>query len=186
MNTPSHFILQAALAKRYKIVKRNAFLWGAVAPDVPLYLLSVLGALYFWLRGTPPREALPYMFDTLFYDNPFWIASHNMLHSPTMLLLLAGGWWLARRVGGRSFAWFIWLIAGCAVHTLVDIPTHYNDGPLLFFPLEWTTRFSSPVSYWDPAHYGVQFTIFELSLDIALLVYLLAPWFRRRFKKKLV
>lgn len=45
MNTPSHFIIQAALAKSAAHPKlvRSAFLWGAVAPDIPLYLLSIFG-----------------------------------------------------------------------------------------------------------------------------------------------
>ena len=183
MNTPSHWLIQAGLAKRYKVVQRRAFLWGAIAPDIPLYLLSIGGALYYLLIGTPLNEAMPYMFDTLFYENVYWVALHNLLHSPTMLLLLAGAWWLVRRFTGKNLYAFIWFIAGCALHTLVDIPVHHNDGPLLLFPLEWTLRFNSPISYWDPEHYGIPFTIFELCLDIALLVYLLRPWFKRRFSR---
>ena len=73
------------------------------------------------------------------------------------------------------------------LHTLIDIPIHYDDGPLLLFPLNWDLRFMSPVSYWDPNRYGIPFTIFEHSLDIVLLVFLIytsrkgiAEWFLRR------
>jgi hypothetical protein len=55
---------------------------------------------------------------------------------------------------------------------VVDIATHVDDGPLLLFPLHWTLRFQSPVSYWDRTHYGREFTIFELTLDVLCLGYL--------------
>ncbi len=35
----------------------------------------------------------------------------------------------------------------------MDLPVHHDDGHRHFFPLsDW--RFASPVSYWDPEHYG--------------------------------
>lgn len=181
MNTPSHWLIQAGLAKRFKRIRRTAFLWGSVAPDLPLYVLSLFGALYYLGRGMPLREALDYVWGTLFFESPFWVASHNLLHSPTMLLLLAGGWWLLRRSTSRDHPWFIWFILGCALHTAVDIPTHHDDGPLLLFPFNWTLRFISPVSYWDPEHYGDIFAPLELLLDGLLLAYLTTPWLRRRF-----
>jgi len=47
------------------------------------------------------------------------------------------------------------------LHTLTDLPVHHDDGHRHFFPLsDW--RFDSPVSYWDPAHYGHLFKWFEL------------------------
>jgi hypothetical protein len=73
---------------------------------------------------------------------------------------------------------------GCLVHTAVDIPCHVDDGPLLFFPFNWNIRYHSPVSYWDPRHYGTQFAIFELSLDLVLLLYLFVPLLRRRLSKR--
>ena len=75
--------------------------------------------------------------------------------------------------------WLFWFFAACFVHSVIDILTHAMDGPLILFPFNWSLRFQSPVSYWDPAHYGTQFTIFELTLDVALLVYLLLPPARR-------
>jgi hypothetical protein len=72
---------------------------------------------------------------------------------------------------------------GCAIHTAGDIPVHHNDGPLLLFPFEWSVRFYSPVSYWHPDYYAVQFGVFETLLVVAMLAYLLIPpllrWVRR-------
>jgi hypothetical protein len=58
------------------------------------------------------------------------------------------------------------------LHTLIDIPLHVTDGPLLLFPLNWTLRYRSPVSYWDPSFYGREWSIFEHLLDAVLLIYL--------------
>ncbi|MGI8738245.1 MAG: hypothetical protein ACR2KU_00935 [Gammaproteobacteria bacterium] len=39
------------------------------------------------------------------------------------------------------------------LHVLFDLPLHHDDAHRHFFPFsDW--RFYSPVSYWDPAHYG--------------------------------
>lgn len=39
------------------------------------------------------------------------------------------------------------------LHIATDLPLHHDDGHRHFLPLSrW--RFESPVSYWDPAHFG--------------------------------
>ncbi|MDQ6971679.1 MAG: hypothetical protein Q9M30_03440 [Mariprofundaceae bacterium] len=39
------------------------------------------------------------------------------------------------------------------LHSCFDFPLHHNDAHHHFYPLSmW--QFHSPVSYWDPAHYG--------------------------------
>ena len=92
-----------------------------------------------------------------------------------MLLMLIGGTFLAGRawpVWSRASRWWRWFFISCLCHSLVDIVTHFDDGPVLFFPFDFSYRFSSPVSYWDPAHYGRQFMVFEVVLDLVLLVWL--------------
>jgi hypothetical protein len=69
----------------------------------------------------------------------------------------------------------LWFSLGSLLHTLIDIPTHAGDGPLLFFPFDWQTRFNSPLSYWDPNFYGLQFMVFEILLTVGLLAYLFLP-----------
>ena len=40
-----------------------------------------------------------------------------------------------------------------ALHVPEDLFLHHDDGHRHFYPLsQW--RYSSPVSYWDPNHYG--------------------------------
>lgn len=178
MNTPSHFLITAAIERalpRVPIVK-TAFLLGSVAPDLPLWLLSIGGILYYHLiLGWSTADTASLLFDTLYFHNPFWIAAYSLLHAP--LILLTGillVWPTRRNIGSRS-RWGFWFLLACSLHSLIDIFTHANDGPLLLFPLNWTIRFNSPLSYWDDRYYGKEFQWFELGLDIVLLLYLVTP-----------
>ena len=176
MRTPSHLIITAALRRgplaKVKIAT-PAFLVGAVAPDLPLYLLSVGRALYLYLtQGRPITSVHSFMFNDLYFSDPLWIIAHNTLHAPLVLLAVLALTWRYRAAGtGSGFALF-WFFAACLFHTALDIPTHATDGPLLLFPFNWHYRFHSPISYWDPAHHGTLFSLFEYSLDILLLLYL--------------
>ena len=178
MNTPSHFLMTAALDKtlpRVPIVK-SAFLLGSVAPDIPLWLLSIGGMVYYqYVLDWSAADTFNHMFDTLYFHDPVWMTLHNFLHSPVILLTgIAIVWRSRRNIGSRS-RWFFWFFAACLLHTSVDILTHVDDGPLIFFPLDWHTRFQSTVSYWDDRHHAQTFAIFEQSANLFFIVYLRAP-----------
>ena len=184
MRTPSHFILSAALAKAGKKripIATTACLLGSVAPDVPLVLLSTGTAFYLFLtQGRPLTGAHAFMFNDLFYNNPLWIVTHNSLHAPLVLTLgLALSWSQRRAVSTHGHRLF-WFFAAAAFHTTVDIATHASDGPLLLFPFDWTLRFHSPVSYWEPGFYPEVVTFLEYGLDLAALLYLSVTRLRRR------
>ena len=180
MNTPAHIVIAASLAKAVPAVPMSsAFLLGSVAPDLPLYALSLVGGLYYTrVKKMPPKDAADLMFNTLFFENKAWIAMHNSLHSPILLVLLMLP--LVFFLQHAAVAWFFWFLLSCLLHTALDIPTHHNDGPLLFFPFDWKTRFISPISYWDKARGARRFFVFESALVIILLIYLLAPWLSSR------
>ena len=186
MNTPSHFIMTAAVDKalpRVPIVK-SAFLLGSVAPDLPLWLLSIGSLIYYhFVQGWTMVETTRLMFDDLYFHNPFWIAFHNLFHSPLLLLLGISAVWRSRRNIGSTHRWWFWFFVACLFHSTADILTHADDGPLLLFPLNWTLRFHSPISYWDPNHYGRQFQQFELVLDSVLLIYLLKGYICSSLRK---
>lgn len=62
------------------------------------------------------------------------------------------------------------------LHCITDMPLHHDDGHPHFWPFSsWI--YSSPVSYWDPSHYGNQWSFFEL-LVAAVLIALL--WRRHK------
>lgn len=190
MNTPSHLIINAALRKRVGDalpIPRSAFLLGAVLPDIPLWLLWIGSYVYYrYILNNPAVVPMDPMFDRFYFTNPLWIAGHNLLHAPLILLSTMALLWRFRAAPGARGHWWFWFAAGCLVHSALDIPTHVDDGPVLFFPLEWSIRFQSPISYWDPRHFGREFAIFELLLDLALLTYLFGPslwgWLRRRVR----
>jgi membrane-bound metal-dependent hydrolase YbcI (DUF457 family) len=183
LNTPSHLIINAAIYKKAarKEIQKIAFLLGSFLPDIPLGLLSIGSFFYFRFLGQDVESFMPRVFDDLFFNNPWWIASHNFLHSPLLLLIFLAILWRHRHKVGTRGHWWLWFVIGCIIHTIFDILTHSTDGPLLFWPLDWHTRFRSPVSYYDPAYFGAQFAIFELGLDIVLLGYLFLPKLRKRF-----
>ncbi len=187
MNTPSHLIINAALSKALHRVpmQRSAFLFGAVMPDIPFFLLTIGGFIYYrFIQGQEVSVIMAYMFNQLYFHDPLWISAHNLLHSPTLLLLGLAALWRFRDRSDSRLRWGFWFLAGCLVHTALDIPTHVNDGPLLFFPFEWTLRFTSPVSYWDDTYFGREFAIFEMALNGVLLLYLFAPMLWRLMRRE--
>jgi hypothetical protein len=175
MNTPTHLVINWSLARssgqEYPL---SAVLIGSVAPDIPLYLLSLGGAAYYgWWKGMPTGEVADKIWGELYFRDPWWMSLHNLLHSPLMLIAMLVMLWFA--LGRADFlsagswgGWLSWFFLSCLAHSLVDIPVHHNDGPLLFWPLNWQWRFNSPVSYWHPAYYGIPCMIFELGLLVWL------------------
>ena len=177
MQTYSHFLLTAVLQPHLQAnnnaEERMALLAGSFWPDVPLTLISigyVLDRRY--LRSyLPDKTRCSPTYNDLYFNNPWWIAAHSLLHAPLPILFigLVGYLW-RRRTFGR---WLFWFAAGCGLHTAVDIFTHANDGPVILFPLDWHKRFHAPISYWDPAHNGRFFRLLEHLFDLFLVLYLL-------------
>lgn len=155
----------------------SAVLLGSIAPDVSLYFLSIGGAAWFsWIEKMKPREVGRHMFGDLFYNDPIWISLHNVLHSPTVLLAALI---IIFAICGREQvvnSWWAWFFGSCLLHTMVDIPVHHDDGPLIFWPLNWSCRFASPISYWDPDHYASIAIPFEIVLALTLSAVLLWQW----------
>jgi hypothetical protein len=190
MQTQSHWLMTAwlnqALQRRQVRVQSRAFLFGSILPDVPFWLLTVVGEIYYtWFARTPTGESpMVYLHFRLYFTDPVWIISHNLFHAPIILLALLLAGWVGVLVGQRWGASLFWFVCGAGLHSLIDIVTHNTDGPLLFFPFDWTYRFPSPVSYWEPAHYGSIFMPLELALDLWLVIYLLVLWRRQWLNRK--
>ncbi len=142
-----------------------AFTVGGLAPDIGLTVMTAGASLVLpRTRGMTRKEVFEYVFGTLFFESKPWIAASNVLHSPVVVtaLSLAG-----RRSKLGSFA------AGCALHIAMDVPVHHDDGPVLGWPLNWSYRFRSPVSYWDRQHHAAIVAPLDLAITIvggALLV----------------
>ena len=158
---------------------------GSFAPDTPLILLT-MGFIAWDMaeqRGLDMRSDegranshTGRLFSDLFF-NAHWVkAVHNLFHAPLLVgmytLLGYLGWLRGREWGARLF----WFGLACTAHTAIDIPLHYDDGPLLFFPFDFETRFRSPVSYWDPKRHGRIFVRIEHVLLVFLLLFLFYLW----------
>lgn len=207
MQTYSHFVMTLLINRRLKNhpnetikklppVRTGALLLGSFLPDLPLIAMALTtigvdistgafeGASDAEIRMTSLTGRL---FDDWFFNNPWVIAPHNFFHSPVVNICLIGlGFWLWKR-GVKWGSWVFWLACATMLHTLIDIPIHADDGPLLLFPFNWTFRFYSPVSYWDPRYYGTEFAIFEHLLLVGMLVAVAVPaaqgvirWFKDR------
>lgn len=199
MNTYSHYIITAYLNRRRKQheekaataeslgaklppINSNAFLLGSVLPDFMLIFISaaVIGYNRIFNSSEIARENVGYFFSYMYFNDWRIIAAHSLFHAPLIITgLFALGWWgqKQQRPWGRTLIWFA---LACGLHSIIDILTHFDDGPVLFFPFNWSYRFSSPISYWDPNHYGYIFAPLEHLLDLGLIIYLVWHWRKRR------
>ncbi|AXT85061.1 hypothetical protein C6I20_07590 [Aeromicrobium sp. A1-2] len=189
MITPTHIVLNVGLAKWFRArpifadrSTRRLFILGGLAPDVGLFAAATGATAYLVIsRGWSVRESFQVIFDDYFYAEPVFVIAHNLLHAPLVIVglyavaLVAAGRGRPRLGNGlKAFA------LGCAVHTAVDIPVHHNDGPLLLFPFEWSLRFNSPVSYYDPDHFGSVLAPIDAAITVVGGLLIVVVWAMRR------
>jgi hypothetical protein len=137
---------------------------GAVAPDLPVMLLFAGTVAIERLNGTPFRECVEH-FSASYFQDPLWVSAHSLLHSP--VCLFAGFALVSALASNRTRLPLFSFLCGCTLHSLADFATHYDDGPLLLWPFDWETRLHSPVSHWDPAHFGIPFLCAEAVMNFA-------------------
>ena len=194
MQTYTHFLMTAVLNTSLKArkvaVDSKMLLLGSVLPDFPLILLSGVTWLYYgWINPVmgdarmQMQGGLFRLMDIFYFTDPVWIASISLFQSPLMLLAFSAlGWWAYK----RGYQWglpLLWLMVGCSLHSFVDILTHHDDGPVLFFPFNWEYRFPSPISYWDRRHYAEIVSPLEHLFDLAVLIFYSARWVTQRFRR---
>lgn len=189
MQTYSHFLVTALAQDRLKQkgvpVHTKGILLGSFMPDVPLIIFTLGFFIYYrWLYPPPNDNSLfgP-LYDNYYFHDPVWITGHSLFHSPIPITLwMALGYYFGLRRGKKWGVALFWFAIGCAFHTFIDILTHFNDGPLLFYPFNWQYRFSSPISYWDPRRYGGIFAIFEHLLNVGAIGYFIgrSRWVREK------
>ncbi|MEM9451791.1 MAG: hypothetical protein AAGA75_25135 [Cyanobacteria bacterium P01_E01_bin.6] len=116
-----------------------AIVTGAILPDIPIFVFYFVEKI---LRKTPERIIWSQVY---FQEN--WQNFIDVFNSlPLMVLGLAISIW------GKSTV-VIALFISMMLHIAGDLPLHHDDAHRHFLPFSnW--RFISPVSYWDPRHYG--------------------------------
>lgn len=177
MHTQTHIIMGAALLGR-DIPKRA---WiaalGGILPDLPM--LITVAALK--IIGIPD----PIIFGFLYWQEPWQVANavgHNFwLWSGVLLVALA----LRERLSATAdaidrFSLVMVLSGSALLHSIIDFLCHREDAHMSLWPVtRW--KFISPVSYWDTAHYGQYFALFEATLGLALAIVIF-----RRFRNRWV
>ncbi|MEM9771399.1 MAG: hypothetical protein AAF889_07335 [Cyanobacteria bacterium P01_D01_bin.73] len=168
MNTPSHAIINLAILGRKKRPDWNwPIVLGSLIPDLAMFVF------YGWAKlisRLPERQ----IWDVAYYE-PFWQNVFDVWNSiPLSLVGIGVGVWVNRQEKWRQWQWLGTVIAICCasvlLHCLVDLPVHREDAHRHFWPLT-NARFESPISYWDPNHYGNIFSLFEIALVLILSLY---------------
>jgi hypothetical protein len=148
---------------------------GGVAPDVTM----IATVLVLKLFGISDMIIFGFL-----YWQPWWQIANAISHN---VWLWGGGLLLAIVMRERQSlsaahidAWSLPAIfcASALLHTVIDFLVHREDGHMSFWPVSYW-RFMSPVSYWDSAHYGSYFQVFETSLGLALAGLLYASYKHR-------
>ena len=158
MLTPTHTLLSCGLLTRRNSWARNlAVLAGGVAPDMPMFGMFIWDR---WVMGLGEEQIWEGRYWTDAWQIPTAIG-HSI---PLALLLLALG--MAVR-----WQWLSAFALSVLVHVAGDLPFHNDDAHMHLWPLSrW--KFISPVSYYDPNHYGNIMHFVELALMIAMMALL--------------
>jgi len=185
MKSPSHALIGLACGKMIGLDRKMTryVIAGATAPDVPLALVWSWVAAGVTLRsGSINQTEIQQAFDPIYFGFGWTSALHNVLHSPLSLLgllLLAQ----AARAFSPDLASRLWVfLMGAATHSLVDIATHIQDGPLVLWPINYSLRLEGFVSHWDPMHGGLWMTGLESGAGIFVAAYIILErrsWFTR-------
>ena len=184
-------------------INTKALLFGSILPDLALIIIAIICIARDWFVGVFKSPAWQQfdsshaptsflldlswtvsLFDDWFFNHSVVITLQNTFHSPLILLALIAicyfSWCKRAKIRSKNtcsrYSVLFWIFCAALLHTIIDIPLHSTDGPLIFFPFDWNYRFASPISYWDPNYYGHIWSIFEHSLDIVILLFLIFYW----------
>jgi hypothetical protein len=177
MNTQTHVIMSAALFGGDVPKRAIVAAIGGVLPDIPMLLIVIT----LKLSGVPAQR----IFEEMYWEK-WWQITNGIAHNFWLwggLLILA----IVMRERGSAgveaidFWSLVTVFSGAALlHSGIDFLCHREDAHMSLWPVtNW--KFMSPVSYYDPAHYGRWFSLFEAVLGLALSILLL-----RRFEASLL
>lgn len=156
MMTHSHILVGAALfARPGARLTAAAAIAGSLTPDLDVALM--------WVTERIGGASSCVIFRQRFWESP-WVEVQAIFNSAPLWALLALLGWLAR--GGVGKALFAFGLAGL-LHVAADFMLHADDARAHLQPFTgW--RFHSPVSYWDPTHFGREVQMAEAILALAL------------------
>jgi hypothetical protein len=154
MRTPTHVVINLVVLRKWdREVANGPIVWGAILPDVPMFLLYLTAKLFY---RQPSRQ----IWSETYYD-PLWQGVIDGLHSfPLILIGLIAAY--SRKLHNAAL-----FFASMFLHSLLDLPVHREDAHRHIFPFS-NDRFVSPISFWDPKHYGSIVSLAEVLLVLGL------------------
>ena len=156
MNTQAHAIFNLALLGRKQHPEWNPLIiWGALIPDLAMF------SFYALLIGICIPDSQIWREE---YYRPFWQNVFDLFNSIPLALIGVALMLRFKRTG------LALLFASVVLHCLEDLPLHVDDGHRHFWPLS-QFRFESPISYWDPNHYGNIAAPIEIVLALLVSIY---------------
>lgn len=157
MNTPAHIIFSLALLGPRRAAKfAVAITIGALLPDV---MMMVFYAYEKWMQ-VPEQVIWNEHYFRPLWQNVFDLTNSIPIFAAAAILCA----WLKRH------SWmFLWVSS--MIHCLLDFWVHREDSHRHFYPFS-DYRFISPVSYWDPTHYGDIVSVLEVVFFVIGFVFL--------------
>lgn len=139
MNTPAHLALSVFIWRAESTWRAAlAVSFGALLPDLPMI------GFYFYQKilGTPEHI----IWSITYFEQKWQLIFDSFNSIPLFLLLALACYFYKFQLG-------LLLAASALLHIMFDLPLHHDDAHRHFLPFsDW--RFISPISYWDPRHFG--------------------------------
>jgi len=157
VNTPAHIVFSlAALGPTRAGSYPLAIVAGALIPDLAMIFF------YAWHKLTGATETAIW---SQHYFQEGWQMVFDIPNSiPLIVIALCFVYYRKKPV-------LVCMFASMLCHCILDLLVHHDDAHRHFYPfLEW--RFVSPVSYWDPSHYGDIVSKVEMVSVAALSIWL--------------
>jgi membrane-bound metal-dependent hydrolase YbcI (DUF457 family) len=158
MNTQSHALMGAFFFGRGMPKAAWIGALGGTLPDIPMIVIVV--ALK--ASGLTGEQ----IFDQIYWQS-WWQITNAIAHS----FFLWGGLvvlsLVLRRTPDDFWSLAFVFAASGLLHCCIDFCVHREDAHMHFWPLT-SYKFMSPVSYYDPAHYGRYFSLFEAALGLLM------------------
>lgn len=164
MFTQTHLLVGAALfARPGARAAMIAGLAGAIIPDADIWLMYAVERL----SGSTGCEVFHYRYWQEPWTTLQSILNAFLLYAGMLVVALLGS--LAAPVGARRTFQIVAIFAlSSLLHVATDFLLHHEDARAQWLPItDWVFR--SPVSYWDPNHYGQVFAVFEIGIAIGLI-----------------
>lgn len=151
MKTPTHAVVGYVTAKAFGLDRAQTFacILGACLPDLPLSLAYGYFVLNSFLQvGHYDAALIQGLMDNIYFGNSWLLIAHNLFHSPISIAYLA---LMAVICFSRDKAKCLLVLAyllGSFSHSILDIISHINDGPLVLWPLSDNMRVVGLFSHW--------------------------------------